>query len=175
MAKIIACVDCCEAKKHYAKGLCKLCYDYRWRKENPDRRRANDRRYWVRHRNEILARNREYQRRHYEELKEGARLRKQRWREKNPERAKSAVARRRARKASLPDTLTIEQAKQKLLIPNCFYCEAPIENLTLDHFVPISRGGGTTLANSVACCLSCNASKQDKMPGQILMQLSLGE
>lgn len=45
----------------------------------------------------------------------------------------------------------------------CAYC---MENtsLTVDHFIPISRGGSTTMGNIVCACASCNSSKQDKLP-----------
>lgn len=46
----------------------------------------------------------------------------------------------------------------------CAYCGnffMPVE-FTLDHIVPISKGGATRLANTVACCKECNKKKGDK-------------
>lgn len=50
----------------------------------------------------------------------------------------------------------------------CEYCgtsetEAGAE-LTLDHFVPTSKGGTDTLDNLVYCCPRCNEYKQDYAP-----------
>jgi 5-methylcytosine-specific restriction protein A len=48
----------------------------------------------------------------------------------------------------------------------CHYCSerfAPKE-LTLDHIVPVSRGGRTTKGNCVPCCKECNNRKQSLMP-----------
>lgn len=45
----------------------------------------------------------------------------------------------------------------------CFYCESP-DNLTLDHVIPLARGGQHTRDNLVAACWSCNCSKQDLTP-----------
>jgi len=74
-------------------------------------------------------------------------------------------ARRRARKKSLPDTLTQEQAE--MVFDNfggkCAICESPAEHL--DHFIPLATGhGGTTYENSVPLCQRCNASKHARNP-----------
>jgi len=47
----------------------------------------------------------------------------------------------------------------------CFYCgrrEEECGALTMDHVVPLVRGGGHVPENIVAACLSCNASKSDR-------------
>lgn len=41
----------------------------------------------------------------------------------------------------------------------CAYCGTR-HNLTMDHIVPISKGGKTTADNIVPACSSCNSSKQ---------------
>ena len=43
----------------------------------------------------------------------------------------------------------------------CTYCGSPNAN-TADHIVPIAKGGTHDLSNLVACCLSCNSTKQDR-------------
>jgi len=45
---------------------------------------------------------------------------------------------------------------------SCAYCGTPLagKQATLDHVVPKVKGGLTTKANLVACCLRCNAAKQ---------------
>ena len=48
----------------------------------------------------------------------------------------------------------------------CYYCGrkfAPKE-LTMDHIVPLSRGGRSTKGNVVPCCKECNARKKMKLP-----------
>jgi len=44
----------------------------------------------------------------------------------------------------------------------CHYCAAqvPPKELTLDHIVPVSRGGRSTKGNCVPACKACNSSKQ---------------
>lgn len=41
----------------------------------------------------------------------------------------------------------------------CAYCGSH-SRLTMDHVVPVSRGGKTTLDNIIPACSSCNSSKQ---------------
>ena len=51
--------------------------------------------------------------------------------------------------------------KQKLAEGVCHYCGRKFEmdELTMDHIVPIARGGKSNKCNVVVCCLSCNQSK----------------
>lgn len=52
----------------------------------------------------------------------------------------------------------------------CAYCGAHGD--TVDHVVPISKGGGVRdWLNTVACCLRCNAKKNDRTPAQAGMKL----
>jgi len=45
----------------------------------------------------------------------------------------------------------------------CAYCDACLEGqATLDHIVPMSRGGATSRNNLVAACAKCNVSKSDE-------------
>lgn len=45
----------------------------------------------------------------------------------------------------------------------CHYCEQCFSPklLTMDHKVPISKGGKSTRNNVVACCKACNTEKKD--------------
>jgi 5-methylcytosine-specific restriction endonuclease McrA len=55
----------------------------------------------------------------------------------------------------------------------CYYCKEkfPEDELTLDHIVPVVRGGKSTRGNLVVCCRSCNQEKRYYTPAeQILNQ-----
>jgi 5-methylcytosine-specific restriction endonuclease McrA len=56
----------------------------------------------------------------------------------------------------------------------CQYCRQAFETkeLTLDHVLPRSRGGGSTWENLVACCYPCNNRKADRTPAEAGMTLS---
>jgi 5-methylcytosine-specific restriction endonuclease McrA len=58
----------------------------------------------------------------------------------------------------------------------CHYCgrATPPRELTMDHIVPISRGGRTTKGNVVPCCKECNNAKKQLLAMEwehYLMQL----
>ena len=52
----------------------------------------------------------------------------------------------------------------------CFYCEEcfPARLLTMDHVVPLSKGGLSVKSNLVPCCKSCNSKKKNFMPTEWL-------
>jgi 5-methylcytosine-specific restriction endonuclease McrA len=50
----------------------------------------------------------------------------------------------------------------------CQYCGSR-SNLTVDHVIPRSKGGGSTWDNIVASCAPCNRRKGDRLPHQINM------
>lgn len=49
----------------------------------------------------------------------------------------------------------------KILNSRCIICEKQ-ENITLDHIVPISRGGSHSIGNIQPMCLDCNMKKINK-------------
>ena len=48
----------------------------------------------------------------------------------------------------------------------CHYCGKSIapKDLTLDHVVPVARGGRTTKGNCVPACKDCNNQKKNLLP-----------
>lgn len=48
----------------------------------------------------------------------------------------------------------------------CHYCGGSIapKDLTLDHVVPLARGGRTTKGNCVPACKECNNQKKNLLP-----------
>jgi 5-methylcytosine-specific restriction endonuclease McrA len=51
----------------------------------------------------------------------------------------------------------------------CVYCGVS-KNLTIDHVIPKSRGGGNTWLNLVTCCKNCNRVKDNKTPEEAGMK-----
>ena len=51
----------------------------------------------------------------------------------------------------------------------CAYCGRP--GHTLDHLLPISRGGTSTWLNTVTACGSCNGRKANRTPEEAGMRL----
>jgi len=54
----------------------------------------------------------------------------------------------------------------------CHYCGGKFEreDLTMDHIVPVSRGGRSNRGNIVASCKQCNSAKKYLTPVEILMK-----
>jgi len=52
----------------------------------------------------------------------------------------------------------------------CYYCgkKFPPEELTMDHLIPLIRGGKSIKANLVPSCKSCNHSKKYSLPQDFL-------
>ena len=55
----------------------------------------------------------------------------------------------------------------------CQYCSGQFryKQLSLDHVIPKSRGGGRGWLNLVTCCLQCNQKKGNKTPFEASMAL----
>ena len=53
----------------------------------------------------------------------------------------------------------------------CHYCggKFPPEELTMDHIVPVVRGGKSTKGNVVVCCKECNNKKKYLTPVEMIL------
>jgi 5-methylcytosine-specific restriction endonuclease McrA len=62
--------------------------------------------------------------------------------------------------------------RNKLAQGLCAYCQGTFapDELTMDHIVPLSRGGRSTKGNVVPCCAACNATKKYRTPAELLLQ-----
>jgi 5-methylcytosine-specific restriction endonuclease McrA len=56
--------------------------------------------------------------------------------------------------------------KNRIATGICHYCRHsfPPKELTLDHIVPVTRGGRSTKGNCVPACKECNNQKKDLLP-----------
>jgi 5-methylcytosine-specific restriction endonuclease McrA len=56
--------------------------------------------------------------------------------------------------------------RNKISKGKCYYCNksTPINKLTMDHVVPLIRGGKSTKSNIVPCCKDCNNKKKYLLP-----------
>lgn len=53
----------------------------------------------------------------------------------------------------------------------CHYCGKKFQpaELTMDHVVPVARGGRSTRGNVVACCSACNKEKKCLTPAERIL------
>lgn len=113
-----------------------------WRAANPDRAVENCRHWYAANRAAMLEYRRAY-------------------RKRNREAIRLLNAGRRARQRNAPvNDLTARQwhAIKAAYGHRCAYCRQR-RNLTMDHVVPLSKGGSHTAANIVPACGPCNSSK----------------
>ena len=64
--------------------------------------------------------------------------------------------------------------RAQIAVGVCHYCGKKVgaANLTLDHVIPVARGGRSTRGNCVPCCKDCNNEKRALTPvEQILGKL----
>ncbi len=54
----------------------------------------------------------------------------------------------------------------------CHYCGRNVgaANLTMDHVVPVARGGRSVKSNCVPCCKACNNEKKAKTPVESILE-----
>ena len=85
------------------------------------------------------------------------------------------VAREREKARALRKSAWWQQQLQKGV---CHYCGRQVgaAALTLDHVVPVARGGTSTKGNVVPACKACTSEKKYLTPAErILAELELGE
>lgn len=58
----------------------------------------------------------------------------------------------------------------------CHYCGRVVgaANLTMDHVVPVARGGRSVRSNCVPCCKECNNGKKAKTPAEQILERLFG-
>ena len=56
--------------------------------------------------------------------------------------------------------------KRRIASGNCHYCGRHVgsKGLTLDHVIPLIRGGRSVRGNMVPACKDCNSKKQSLLP-----------
>jgi hypothetical protein len=162
------CSECHEVKslEDYAKGKhgiggrgqkCKTC-----RSENNKVNRERDMETNRKWREENRERLQEYYRKWRESNQNYSTEYNRNWRDANPDKHALTHQRRRARKASLPDTLTNDQTKAILDRFNGRCALTGDSNVHLDHVIPLATGyGGTIYGNIIPLRADLNISKND--------------
>lgn len=145
----------------------------RYRENNPERVLESQQLYRANNIDKIRRRDRE----RYWSDPQKARAQSLAWAKSNPEYRAANEHRRRARKASLPATLTPAEYQAILEFYGfaCAYCGRADVKLTQDHIIPLSQGGSYTKENIVPACRHCNFSKGSRTPEQAGMKLRFME
>lgn len=156
-----------------------------WKRDNPEARRASSRRYYAKHVEEIAAKGkvrrcerkdqetervrdwRERNADHYLNYQRG-------WKASNATKVREYSSRRRALKRGADADLTAEQIADRIKLQGgcCAYCQKR-KKLTVDHIIPLSRGGQHTARNIQMVCRSCNSRKSAKDPIEFAQSIGL--
>jgi hypothetical protein len=82
-------------------------------------------------------------------------------------------ARRRARKRGAGGSWTVQDFERLCQSLNhcCYYCGKRCEKLTIEHRIPLSRGGSNHLSNVVPACSDCNTRKHALTDEEFLARL----
>lgn len=163
----------------------------RRREKNPEHVRAVDRKcrqrrkeHYAKMRRKWVAKNREkvlaLKRASYQRNKEKHQQRCREWQTLHPEKVKGYKrkwsvanldkhAEYEHRRRGLKRARTIEDCSEKIRLLRrkrfCHWCcdKIPDGKVTIDHVVPLARGGLHSNDNLVAACLACNSGRRDKL------------
>lgn len=80
-----------------------------------------------------------------------------------PEADEEEIKRQKARARVLRDSSWWKRKRSRGI---CHYCgkKFPPSELTMDHLIPIVRGGRSEKANLVPACKECNSKKKHMLP-----------
>jgi 5-methylcytosine-specific restriction endonuclease McrA len=134
----------------------------RWKKENPEKVKAGG----VKYREANLEKCKANITKWFKTNPEKARAKIRKWQKANPEKvAVSGSKRRTAKYASTPISEMLTSTEWLAILAeadgHCAYCGKEAK-LTLDHVIPLSKGGRHSKDNVVPACGHCNSSKKDK-------------
>ncbi len=147
--------------RHGLRPRCKPCSaaeNAEWKARNRETIREKDAAYRLKNREAWLAKNLAWNKANRDKC-DAATLR---WRERNPDLVLAQRHRHRVLRRNAPGAKYATGDKIAARIAyydgKCFYCPADAD--TIDHRIPLARGGTGLPANLVPACRSCNSRKR---------------
>lgn len=136
-----------------------------WYLANRDRVRARVKSHAAVNKARILAYQAEYYAAHTDKVKATVAA----YRAANPDKKQFLENRRRARKAGNGGSHTLAERKEKFarLGNACYYCGRS-GRLTVDHDIPLARGGTDAIENILPACRSCNSRKNARTAAEFI-------
>lgn len=135
-------------------------WERNWAAANPDKVRAKQRKHY--HEGGGAEYAKQWRLANPEKMKAAG----DRWRLANPDKVRQRTSTQRAKRKSA-ETFVVTPRDWRRLCEryrqSCHYCGCADSSLTLDHVIPLSRGGRHSIGNIVPACLSCNSSKNARL------------
>ena len=155
-------------KQYYKKNSKKITEKSKlWAKKHPEKSKENKKRHYKKNAEKIKERSKQW----YEDHPEKVKKRSKKWAKENPEKRRNiSVISRHKRKALIKENggnFTIgewELLKKQYgnICPMCGKKEPEIK-LTVDHVIPINKGGINFIENIQPLCGNCNSIKGTKL------------
>jgi len=128
------------AKNHYEKNKTTILARQKlWHLQNKEKVKPVKQKYYKNNRDKI----KEYQKQ---------------WLQNNHDKNRAKRARRRVAELGAKTFVITQKEIKKLYNTKCVYCSS-VQNIELDHIIPLSRGGNHSAGNLVSACRTCNRSK----------------
>ncbi len=127
-----------------------------WRIANPEKHREEQRLYYARHREEQRLRAKTYK----SNNKNKCRQYNRKYVKEHPENARVNRHNYFTRKTQAGGSFTLKQWVElcQRFDFKCLRCKKK-KKLTVDHVIPVSRGGTSDISNIQPLCINCNTSK----------------
>jgi len=175
--------------KYGRRSKCKVCFSAatkKWARDNPDKvsaygkkyRRGNRKKYLaykVKYRLENKEKIKKARREHYWKNRDAILAKKREWvrnnpdkvsghRERNKEAYRLYAVLRRTRIRGNGGSFTVQEWQElcEKYHNKCLCCKEE-KFLTVDHVVPVSKGGTSNIDNIQPLCTSCNCTKQARV------------
>ena len=162
------CINGHVAVRFTLNGSCRVCANKKcaeWGEKNKERRLEYYKKYRDGNRELLRARGADYRQRNPEKIAQKQRKWNQANKEKRCVYARETAHKRRAYKANVISDLTRDQIQNIVDMQKgkCAFCKKSTK-LTVDHIVPLSKGGENSKRNIQMLCGPCNMSKGAKLP-----------
>lgn len=155
------CKKCCaeNSKKYYlANKDARKEYNKKWYQENPGKAKAARDNWRSNNYDKAIASSRNWRSKNLDAARQASRN----WSGLNKDKRNAYENSRRTRMLSNGVYVISYKEIKKLYTSPCFYCGS-LFDITIDHIVPISKGGHHSIGNLASACKSCNSSKKDKL------------